>query len=385
MIVSSRWQAPTVAVALATALLVAGSASGQPASVAGKQAEAQRVLAQVRQIDSQLAHAAEAYNAANIELDRIRHEQRRNERYLRLARTNLGRAQATLEARLVALYTSGDAADSTLEVLLGAQSLDDLISRIDAADRVSSRDAEVLGEVTTFGAQVQRRKAELSRARAEQAQVVAARAAQRRVVEQRLAERQRLLGSIRSEIERIQAAERRRQAEIVRQARARLSVQDAGGGAPAAPAAPAAAEAPEAPAPARARPAPEEATVAAAPPARYGGVVGIAMRYLGTPYRWGGASPKTGFDCSGFIMYVYAQVGVSLPHNAAAQYGQGTPVSKSQLQPGDLVFFNGLGHNGLYIGGGQFIHSPRTGDVVKISSLSDSWYAATWVGARRIT
>ena len=83
-------------------------------------------------------------------------------------------------------------------------------------------------------------------------------------------------------------------------------------------------------------------------------------------------------------MYVYAQVGVSLPHHAASQYNYGVPVSYDQLAPGDLVFFNGLGHMGIYIGGGQFIHAPHTGDVVKISSLSDSWYAATYVGARRI-
>jgi cell wall-associated NlpC family hydrolase len=109
------------------------------------------------------------------------------------------------------------------------------------------------------------------------------------------------------------------------------------------------------------------------------------MRYLGVPYKWGGASPSTGFDCSGFLMYVYAQLGVSLPHNAAMQYAVGVPVAKSDLQPGDLVFFNGLGHNGMYVGGGNFIHAPHTGDVVKISSLSQDWYARTWVGARRIT
>ncbi len=119
-----------------------------------------------------------------------------------------------------------------------------------------------------------------------------------------------------------------------------------------------------------------------APPSRYGGVVGIAMQYLGTPYVYGGASPG-GFDCSGFVMYVFAQIGVSLPHNAAAQYGSGTPVDRSQLQPGDLVFFNGLGHVGIYVGGGSFIHSPHTGDVVKISGMS-GWYASTYVGARRL-
>jgi cell wall-associated NlpC family hydrolase len=124
------------------------------------------------------------------------------------------------------------------------------------------------------------------------------------------------------------------------------------------------------------------ASAVPAPPARYGGVVGIAMQYLGTPYVYGGASPG-GFDCSGFAMYVFAQIGVSLPHNAAAQYGMGTPVDQSQLQPGDLVFFNGLGHMGIYVGGGSFIHAPHTGDVVKISPMA-GWYASTYVGARRL-
>ena len=82
-------------------------------------------------------------------------------------------------------------------------------------------------------------------------------------------------------------------------------------------------------------------------------------------------------------MYVYAKVGVYLPHNAAMQYYRGRAVSRSQLQPGDLVFFNGLSHVGMYIGSGRFVHAPHTGDVVKISSLYDSWYRSTYVGARR--
>jgi cell wall-associated NlpC family hydrolase len=106
------------------------------------------------------------------------------------------------------------------------------------------------------------------------------------------------------------------------------------------------------------------------------------MRYLGTPYVWGGASPS-GFDCSGFVMYVFSQIGVSLPHSSYAQYGYGSPVSRGDLQPGDLVFFDGLGHEGIYVGGGSFIHSPHTGDVVKISSMS-GWYASTFVGGRRL-
>ena len=108
-----------------------------------------------------------------------------------------------------------------------------------------------------------------------------------------------------------------------------------------------------------------------------------AARYLGVPYRWGGASPA-GFDCSGLVMYVYAQIGIALPHYTVTQYRMGVAVTRDRLQPGDLVFFDGLGHVGIYIGAGQFIHAPHTGDVVKVSSLSESWYASTYVGARRI-
>ena len=106
------------------------------------------------------------------------------------------------------------------------------------------------------------------------------------------------------------------------------------------------------------------------------------MRYLGVPYVWGGSTPR-GFDCSGLVMFAYAQIGVSLPHSSYAQYSMGTPVSMSQLQPGDLVFFAGASHEGIYIGGGQFIHAPHTGDHVKISSLS-GWYASTFAGGRRL-
>ena len=113
-------------------------------------------------------------------------------------------------------------------------------------------------------------------------------------------------------------------------------------------------------------------------------VVAIAMQYLGVPYVWGAADPSVGFDCSGLTKYVFAKVGVSLPHYAAAQYQLGSPVSKDQLEPGDLVFFRNLGHMGMYIGGGNMIHAPRTGDVVKISSIYESYYVANWVGARRV-
>ena len=118
-----------------------------------------------------------------------------------------------------------------------------------------------------------------------------------------------------------------------------------------------------------------------------GKAVAIAERYLGVPYRWGGADPLTGFDCSGFTMYVYAQLGIGLTHYTGAQFYEGARVTPDQLQPGDLVFFEPSGrgpqHEGMYIGGGQFIQAPHTGDVVKISSLSEPSYRFGYVGAVR--
>ncbi len=124
-----------------------------------------------------------------------------------------------------------------------------------------------------------------------------------------------------------------------------------------------------------------------APPRRAHGVgvraAAIAERYLGVPYVWGGASPS-GFDCSGLVMYVYAQLGVHLPHFAAAQYRDGRHVRVDGLRPGDLVFFDDLNHVGIYVGGGRFIHAPHTGDHVRISSLAGGWYAEHYDGATRV-
>jgi len=129
--------------------------------------------------------------------------------------------------------------------------------------------------------------------------------------------------------------------------------------------------------------------VVGAPPAGPIGVraVQIAERYLGVPYVWGGADPATGFDCSGLVMYVYRQLGIDLLHFSGAQYHEGTPVPFGALAPGDLVFFRpgplGPGHVGMYVGGGRFIQAPHSGDVVKISSLSEFGYASSYVGAVR--
>ena len=96
-----------------------------------------------------------------------------------------------------------------------------------------------------------------------------------------------------------------------------------------------------------------------------------ALNQIGVPYKWGGASPETGFDCSGLMMWLWAQHGYSLPHFAASQYAHGAAGRiQSDLQIGDLVFFHELGHVGMYIGNGYVVHAPHTGDVVRIAPLS---------------
>ena len=329
-------------------------------------------MAEVQQLDSSLAKSIEAYNYANVELDRIDQDLVSNGKHLVAARKSLVVAQGRIAERLRDLYVNGEG-DSTLEVILGSQSLDDIISRLDAIERVSSQDAGILKSVKQYRREVETRRARLHEARTNQARMVAERAAQKVSIEGRLSERQQLLASVKDEIAQLQVEEQARQAALAEQARARAQAQQLA---------------------AQIQQDTAQSTYdesfatptydANVPAARYGQVVGIALQYLGIPYVWGGSSPSTGFDCSGFIMYVFAQVGVSLPHHAASQFGYGTPVSRDQLAPGDLVFFDGLGHAGIYIGGGQFVHAPHTGDVVKISSIYDSWYAATWVGGRRL-
>jgi cell wall-associated NlpC family hydrolase len=112
-------------------------------------------------------------------------------------------------------------------------------------------------------------------------------------------------------------------------------------------------------------------------------IVRYAKHLLGAPYEYGGSSPRSGFDCSGFVRYVYSHFGISLPHSSFGDLVEGRRVGRSALRPGDLVFFDGAGHVGIYVGNGHFIHAPHTGTVVSISTMS-GWYGTRYVGARRV-
>lgn len=110
-----------------------------------------------------------------------------------------------------------------------------------------------------------------------------------------------------------------------------------------------------------------------------------ALEVVGTPYRWGGQSPATGFDCSGLVRWAYARVGIDLPHSSYALYDEGRRVRESKLEPGDLLFFEGLGHVGLYLGNGRMVHSPQTGRSVEVVRLASTNYGARLIAARRVT
>jgi cell wall-associated NlpC family hydrolase len=124
--------------------------------------------------------------------------------------------------------------------------------------------------------------------------------------------------------------------------------------------------------------------VPAAPAAPGDRVVAIARSLLGVPYRTNGTSPETGFDCSGFVQYVYAELGVALPHYTGAQWRLGRPVETDKLVSGDLVFFDQMQHVGIYVGDGLFVHSPHSGARVRLDAISWSWYGSTYDGARRV-
>jgi cell wall-associated NlpC family hydrolase len=348
--------------ALVTALTAVAGASAD--EISSKRAQAQQALAQLRQLDASAQRANNAYQSATAGLHRLERGLRINKQALGVARANLRRSQAALAQRLVAIYTTRDE-QSTLAVFLGAHSLTDLVNRIETIKSVSHQDTAVINQVLTFKRQIVRHRTYLRHAHARQAHLVVVRAAAKHRINSQVAREQRLYDSMKAEIEHLLAQQRARQLAASRLAELRAQAQQQSSGAFGVSAAV------------------DGTAVAGTSP--YGGdVVSIAMHYLGVPYAWGGSSPS-GFDCSGFVMYVYAQVGVSLPHYTGAQWSYGVAVSRDQLEPGDLVFFDGLGHVGIYIGGGQFIHAPQTGDVVKVSSLDDGWYASSYVGARRIT
>lgn len=324
-----------VAVILAPHPVVAQAA---PQSLSARREQALRVRSQIAALDQQLEIVVERYNQANEALALTGQAVRDTQTDLVRTRRRLRVRQAALARRVEGMYRAGDV--GFVDVVLATSDFMDFLERMDMLTRIGDADAETVAEIKVAKKALERRKRDLAAQLAERKVVAAQVSADKEAIESRLAERERMLAGIKDEIAALEREEAARQAEIQRKARARLSGS--------------------ASADRRYRPTGDP----------HLDVVQVAMAQLGKPYRYGAAGPDA-FDCSGLTMYCYAQVGISLPHHSASQYGVGEKVGRFELAPGDLVFFGSpIHHVGIYIGSDQYIHAPHTGAVVRIDSLS---------------
>lgn len=357
-------------------LIVAGVATTEPAAIESQRAELAQIQAEVDRINGEVSAAAERYNGAVYELNQVKDRITQNTRSLKVTKRDLDRMQKVLNERLLRLYTTRE--PSLAEVLVNSGSISEAADRIELLQRVGAHDANVVTNLHTTRDRLAELRNELIADRKTAAEQVETRAQEQARIQSLLAERKAVWDSANAELQQLikaeqerQRREAERQAELARQRAAAERQQEQ--------AAAAAQQQNATPAPTQESPAPESggqetpaaATPAAALPSGSGNssAANVAMQYLGTPYVWGGESPS-GFDCSGLATYAYRQIGKSVPHYTVAAYNAFPKVPLGSLQAGDLVFFNGLNHMGIYIGGGQYVHAPQTGDVVKVSSLS---------------
>ena len=311
---------------------------------------------QINQMDRQLEVVGNKWQGALYHLRQTTDKLGRTRVTLGLARKSLRTSRHALAQRVISVYMEqGDGSDSTVAILFQATSLQDMIDRVEAAQRISDHDAQVVKQVTIFGNQVAAQARALEKMQARQRVLLSQVTAEKNALEAKMAERRAYVKKVKHEIASL-LAEQQRQAEIA-QAQAQRTVESYHTN------------------PVYTRPS------GPVPSSSVGtAVVQAAMTRLGDRYVWGAEGPDT-FDCSGLVVWAFRQVGISLPHYSYDLMSGGVDVSYSDLQPGDLVFFYGGGHVGIYIGGDQFIHAPHTGTVVQVSSLGG--YGGGLTAARR--
>jgi len=319
------------------------------ATPAAKRARLSQLKNQVDSIDQQIEVVDEQYLQSKLKLKKTRNKIYLNTQQLNSTQAKLNKFRKLLSGRVRAMYKQNTS--SSLEFLLVTKSFNELITNLDFIDRVSQNDSSIVKKVSFLKKQIENTRGQLKANLGNQKVLVKTLGRKKTAIETEISRKRRLIRGLESDLKAYEEAQERQALEIAAQEE---SAAD----------------------PVSLAPEPLEPPTTAAKSE----VVQIAMKYLGRPYKWGAAGPYA-FDCSGFTMFVYRQVGVSLPHSSAAQFNIGQPVPRSALQPGDLIFRGnpGIHHVGIYVGGGQMINAPRTGDVVKISPAFTSHYA----GARR--
>jgi peptidoglycan hydrolase CwlO-like protein len=299
---------------------------------------------QLDQLDRELGIASEQYNAAAEDLALIQERLDATHQDLGAAGDALTEQQALLETRVTAMYRDGQSAPA--EILLGATSITDFIERLDFVRTISSADADLAKQLSAQREQISKQEGDLETAEIQARALEFALKSRRIEIELRVAERQAMMASAQNDLLALLDSEaaRRSGEELTLWREIMAGASKAG------------------------------VNLEPYSPAE------TILAYHGIPYVWAGAAPS-GFDCSGLTQYVLRQHGVAIPHHAASQYLLGTRVTASELRAGDLVFFGSpVYHVGMYIGGGYFVHAPRTGDFVKVSRLADR---SDFVGARR--
>ena len=333
------------------------------------QAEALQNL--IDQLSDEMSAAAEDYDTAQQQLEDTQAAITKTQGQVTKSQGDLATAQDRLNQRVVEIYKTGDL--SMLNVLLAADSFSDLIGRYEQLQRLSSADAELLKQVSDYKSQVTKQKTELDSQKAQEQVDVKKTTDAKGKVQAQLAKQKKALSGKEAQIAQLKKDEAAREAALAKKAAA-----DAAAKAKADKAAAAAAAKNH-----KTTPTTGGGGTSGGGTPSYNGdkaaqVVQIALQYVGVPYVWGGSSPS-GFDCSGLCKYAYGKIGIYLPHSSALMYNYGTAVDKSDLKPGDLVFFyTPIHHVGMYIGNGNMVNA--TGDHVQIGPVFKSSYH----GARRI-
>jgi cell wall-associated NlpC family hydrolase len=338
-------------------------------------AEANRVWAQIQANGVQLEKVIERYNGAQFRLQQTLKRIHENDVRLSAARNNLKHARHALNISIISAYKNPQ--PDPLQAALEARNFGQVLEQFALLDRANSYNASILTDIRDYRKQVDQSQRTLNRERNTRRDNVAELKSLKSQIDSSIAADKQRYSGLRQKVRRLidekRAAEKAaslRIAEATRQLQAQSNDP--------------APVATVVGAPAAADPgAIGGATSTAPPPSTLGeAAVSEALKELGTPYVWGGAAPG-GFDCSGLVSWAYAAAGLGgLPHFTGALWASGTHISSSELAPGDLVFYNGLNHVGMYIGGGNFVEAPHTGDVVKISSMASR---SGFVGAVRVT
>ena len=338
--------AVALAAAVAALCVHAGPAHADPLLDA-KRARYAQVRAEIHRLDLHAEALTEQYDKVVWELGVLRRRMRIETARLIAEQAKLRYEQGVLSGLVIEQYKGGD--PRTLEIVLSASSLSQVTSGMDLKQRLDTAVA------TTVDAINAAKNAIAAERRAIAAAQVKARADKREIVLRRhqirreLRRRHRLVSILGRQITVMTAADRIGQAELALQAQKWLEAD-------------------------------LKADVADPGQELRDHVALDALKQIGVPYVWGGASPQ-GFDCSGLVMWLYSHYGVALPHFAASQYHLGPQVATDQLRPGDLVYFNKLDHVALYIGNGWVVQAPHTGDWVRMTPLSNSWFQKLYVGA----